>query len=77
MKKTPNPEQALAVFKDMPCTNRETAAEKAAAHAWMEKERARRPTKARARHLQAIEKMLENLKQERKKAAAARRTKQR
>lgn len=26
----------------MPCTNRETAAEKAAAHAWMEKERQRR-----------------------------------
>ena len=26
----------------MPCTNRETAAEKAAAHEWMEKERRRR-----------------------------------
>ena len=75
MKKTPNPEQVLAIFADMPCTNRETAAEKAAAHAWMEKERARRPTKARARFLQEVETMLENVRQERKKTAGARRTK--
>jgi hypothetical protein len=64
----PDPERVFAVFADMPCTNRETAAEKAAAHAWMEKERARRPTKARAQFLQAVEKMLESLRQERKQA---------
>jgi hypothetical protein len=68
VRKTDLPGRLLAIFVDMPCTNRETAAEKAAAHAWMEKERARRPTQARIRYLQAVEKMLENLRQERKKA---------
>jgi hypothetical protein len=38
----PDLERLIAVFADMPCTNRETAAEKAAAHEWMEKECARR-----------------------------------
>jgi hypothetical protein len=73
MKELPDLDRMLAVLKDMPCTNRETAAEKAAAHEWMDKERACRPTKARARHLQAVEKLLENLRQERKQTAAARR----
>jgi len=59
--------ELAAVFKDMPCTNRETAAEKAAAHAWMEKERARPLTKRRARFLQKVEKMREELRQRRKR----------
>lgn len=42
MKETPDLERLTTVFAGMPCTNRETAAEKAAAHEWMEKERARR-----------------------------------
>ena len=61
--------ESLAKFMaGMPCTNRETAAEKAAAHAWMEKERARRPTRARARFLREVEKMHEDLKREREKS---------
>jgi hypothetical protein len=39
----------------MPCTNRETAAEKAAAHKWMEKERAR----LRPRNLRTLRKLKE------------------
>jgi hypothetical protein len=49
----PDPDRILAVFAGMPCTNRETAAEKAAAHEWMEKERARRLP----RNLRTLEKL--------------------
>ena len=49
-------------YNEVSCTNRETAAEKAAAHRWMEKERARR----RPRNLWTLEK----LKREGEKVAA-------
>jgi acyl-CoA reductase-like NAD-dependent aldehyde dehydrogenase len=65
-------EQLGAIFAGCPCTNRETAAEKAAAHAWMDKQRARRPTRARAKFLREVEKMIEDRRRERKKAAVRR-----
>ena len=65
MRKVTSLEDVAVFLGGAPCTNRETAAEKAAAHAWMAKERARRPTKARARFLQTAGKMLEDLRRER------------
>lgn len=47
----------IQVFRDMPCTNRETAAEKAAAHEWMEKQRrSASGVRRRKRQLQILEK---------------------
>jgi len=43
----------FGIFSGMPLTNRETAAEKAAAHKWLEKERARR----KAKNLRILEKL--------------------
>ena len=56
---------AAKILAGMPCTNRETAAEKAAAHEWLKKEIAGRRTK----HLQIAEKF----RQERETAAVVKR----
>lgn len=48
---------ALRLLGQMPCANRETAAEKAAAHEWMEKERrSAAGVRLRKRQLQILEK---------------------
>jgi hypothetical protein len=74
MKEIPDLERLIAVFADMPCTNRETAAEKAAAHAWMEKERCSAAgIRRRNWHLQVLEKFRQE--REREKTAAVRRKK--
>jgi hypothetical protein len=74
MKEMPDLERLIAVFADMPCTNRETAAEKADAHACMEKER-RSAAGIRRRnwHLQVLERFRREREREKTAGRQARR----